>query len=100
MADLLDESIKDKYRQYFVNDLLKFMKDAIDWNAFPYLLKDIYHNDTEEGGLCANNQFHTKSIYLFDFMCKAGSIMILYPCYVMSKTYVFRCPNPYYFLGF
>ena len=38
MADLLDESIKEKYRQ--------FMKDAIDWNAFPSLLKDIYHNDT------------------------------------------------------
>jgi len=50
MADLLDESIKEKYRQYFVNDPLKFMKDAIDWNAFPSLLKDIYHNDTEEGG--------------------------------------------------
>jgi len=50
MADLLDESIKEKYRQYFVNDPLNFMKDAIDWNAFPSLLKDIYHNDTEEGG--------------------------------------------------
>jgi len=45
MADLLDESIKEKYRQ-FMNDPLKFMKDAIDWNAFPSLLKDIYHNDT------------------------------------------------------
>jgi len=64
MADLLDESIKEKYRQYFVNDPLKFMKDAIDWNAFPSLLKDIYHNDTEEGGLCTNNQFHTK-MHLF-----------------------------------
>jgi hypothetical protein len=50
MADRLDESIKEKYRQYFVNDPLKFMKDAIYWNAFPSLLKDIYHNDTEEGG--------------------------------------------------
>ena len=49
MADLLDESIKEKYRQ-FMNDTLKFMKDAIDWNAFPFLLKDIYQNDTEEGG--------------------------------------------------
>jgi len=36
MADLLDESIKEKYRQYFVNDPLKIMKDAIDWNAFPF----------------------------------------------------------------
>ena len=26
------------------------MKDAIDWNAFPPLLKDIYHNDTGQGG--------------------------------------------------
>jgi len=60
MADLLDESIKEKYRQHFVNDPLKFMKDAMYLNAFPYLLKDIYHNDTEEGRLCANNQFHTK----------------------------------------
>jgi hypothetical protein len=50
MADLLDESIKEKYSKYFVNDPLKFLKDPIDWNAFPYLLKDIYHNDTEEGG--------------------------------------------------
>jgi IS5 family transposase len=49
MAYLLDESIKEKYRQYFVNDTLKFMKDTIDWNAFPSLLKDLYHNDTEEG---------------------------------------------------
>ena len=37
-----DESIKEKYRQ--------FMKDAIDWNAFPSLLKDLYHNDNEEVG--------------------------------------------------
>ena len=48
MANPLDEFIKDKYRQYFVNDPLKFMMDAIDWNAFPYLLKDIYHNDGED----------------------------------------------------
>jgi len=43
-----DESIKQKYRQ-FMNDPLKFMKDAIDWNAFPSLLKDLYHNDNEDG---------------------------------------------------
>jgi len=42
-----DESIKQKYRQ-FMNDPLKFMKDAIDWNAFPSLLKDLYHNDGED----------------------------------------------------
>ena len=38
MADLLDEPIKEKYRQYFVNHPLKFMKDAIDWNSFSLLL--------------------------------------------------------------
>ena len=42
-----DESIKQKYRQ-FMNDPLKFMEDAIDWNAFPSLLKDLYHNDGED----------------------------------------------------
>jgi hypothetical protein len=30
MADLLDESIKEKYRQYFVNDPLKFIQDALN----------------------------------------------------------------------
>ncbi|MCL5408395.1 MAG: transposase [Candidatus Thermoplasmatota archaeon] len=50
MASLLDESIKEKYRQYFINDPLKFMKESIDWRVFPPLLKDLYHNDTEEGG--------------------------------------------------
>ncbi len=30
MSNLLDESIKEKYRQYFIDDPLKFMKDAID----------------------------------------------------------------------
>jgi hypothetical protein len=50
MANLLDESIKEKYRQYFVNDPLKFMKDAIDWNAFPPLLEDLYRNNTDKGG--------------------------------------------------
>jgi IS5 family transposase len=50
MANLLDESIKEKYRQYFINDPLKFMKETIDWNAFPPLLRELYHNNTEEGG--------------------------------------------------
>ena len=50
MADLLDESIKEKYRQYFVNDPLKFMKDAIDWNAFPPLLKDMHWGSTKTEG--------------------------------------------------
>ncbi|MEM3191446.1 MAG: hypothetical protein QXV17_03410 [Candidatus Micrarchaeaceae archaeon] len=43
-------SLLNKNRQYFINDPLKFMKDAIEWSAFPPLLKDLYHNDTEDGG--------------------------------------------------
>jgi len=27
-----------------------FMKDAIDWNAFPLLLEDLYRNNTDKGG--------------------------------------------------
>ena len=26
------------------------MRKAVDWSAFPPLLKDIYHNDTDKGG--------------------------------------------------
>ncbi|MEM4090109.1 MAG: transposase [Thermoplasmatales archaeon] len=43
-------SLLGKNRQYFINDPLKFMKDAIEWSAFPPLLKDLYHDDTEDGG--------------------------------------------------
>jgi len=50
MANLLDEALKEIYKEAIGRDPLAFMKDAIDWNAFPSLLKDIYHNDTEEGG--------------------------------------------------
>ena len=50
MANLLDESIREKYRQYFIDDPLKFMNDAIDWSSFPPLLSDLYHNDTDRGG--------------------------------------------------
>jgi len=60
MANLLDEALREIYKERMGHDPLAFMKDAMYWNAFPYLLKDIYHNDTEEGRLCANNQFHTK----------------------------------------
>ena len=50
MSDLFDTALKEKYRQYFVNDPLAFARDAIDWIAFPPLLKDLYHNDTDKGG--------------------------------------------------
>ena len=45
MSDLFDTAHREKYRQYFVNDPLVFMKDAIDWIAFDPFLKDLYHND-------------------------------------------------------
>ncbi|MEM3191177.1 MAG: hypothetical protein QW292_03625 [Candidatus Parvarchaeota archaeon] len=43
-------SLLGKNRQYFIKDPLKFMMDAIEWIAFPSLLKDLYHNYTEDGG--------------------------------------------------
>ena len=50
MSSLLDHALKEKYRTNAINDPLAFMKDAIDWTAFPPLLKDLYHNDTDRGG--------------------------------------------------
>ena len=50
MSSLLDEALKEKYRMNAINDPLAFAKDAIDWTAFPPLLKDLYHNDTDSGG--------------------------------------------------
>jgi hypothetical protein len=35
MSDLFDTALREKYRQYFVNDPL---------------LKDLYHNDTDREG--------------------------------------------------
>ena len=49
MANLLDEALKEIYKETMGRDPLAFMKDVIDWNAFPLLLKDIYHNDTGQG---------------------------------------------------
>ena len=50
MADFLDESIREKYRQYFINYLVEFMRKAVDWSAFPPLLKELYNNETHKGG--------------------------------------------------
>ena len=50
MSNLLNEELKEKYRTNATNDPLAFAKDAIDWTAFPPLLKDLYHNDTDRGG--------------------------------------------------
>ena len=49
MTDLFDTDLKEKYRQYFVKDILAFAKDAIDWTVFPHLVKVIYQNDTDRG---------------------------------------------------
>jgi hypothetical protein len=46
MSDLFDTALREKYRQYFVNDPLAFMKNAIDLSGFDALLKDVYRNDT------------------------------------------------------
>ena len=48
MANLLDEALREIYRERMYHDLLAFMKDAIDWNAFSPLLGDLYHNNTEK----------------------------------------------------
>ena len=49
MANLLDEALKEICKETMGRDPMTFMKEAIDWNAFPPLLKDIYHNDTGQG---------------------------------------------------
>ncbi|MEM4090810.1 MAG: hypothetical protein QXQ46_08750 [Thermoplasmatales archaeon] len=41
-------SLSSKNRQYFIKNPLKFMKGAIEWSAFPPLLKDLYHNHTKK----------------------------------------------------
>ena len=50
MSSLLDEALKEKYRHSGIHDPLAYMKDAIDWSVFPNLLKDLYHNQTDQGG--------------------------------------------------
>jgi hypothetical protein len=50
MNILLNEALKEKYWANAINDPLGLAKGAIDWSAFPPLLKDLYHNDTDKGG--------------------------------------------------
>lgn len=50
MSDLYDTVLKEKYRQYFVNDPLAFDTEAVDWITFHLLLNDPYRNDTDRGG--------------------------------------------------
>ena len=50
MANLLDEALREIYKERMGRDPLAFMKDAIDWNAFSPLLEDLYRNNTDKGG--------------------------------------------------
>ncbi len=50
MSDLFDHALREKYNSMKINDPLVFIKNAIDWDAFTPLLKDLYRNDTDNGG--------------------------------------------------
>jgi IS5 family transposase len=50
MSDLFDNALREKYKNSGIHDPLAFINDAIDWNTFSTLLKDLYHNDTDKGG--------------------------------------------------
>ena len=50
MGTLLDEGLKEIYKETMGRAPLAFMKDAIDWNAFPPLLEELYGNSTDKGG--------------------------------------------------
>ena len=47
MSCLFDQALKEKYNSMKINDPLVFIKNAIDWDAFTPLLKDLYRNDTD-----------------------------------------------------
>ncbi|MFP3130768.1 MAG: transposase [Nitrososphaeria archaeon] len=50
MANFLDEALREIYKETIGRDPLAFMNDAIDWNAFPPLLEDLYRNNTDTEG--------------------------------------------------
>lgn len=43
-------TLKEIYRVNGIHDPLAYMKDAIDWSIFPELLKDLYLNNSDQGG--------------------------------------------------
>lgn len=47
---LFDKALEEKYRINDITDPLALIKYAIDWDAFPPLMKDLYHNATDKGG--------------------------------------------------
>ena len=51
MSDPFDTALSVEYGGYSVNDPLAFTGEAIDWTAFPPLLNDFYHNDTDREGM-------------------------------------------------
>ncbi len=60
MSVLLYEALKEKYRTNAINDPLAFTKDAIDWNIFPPLLRDLYHSDFAQilTGVYSESEIH------------------------------------------
>ncbi len=50
MSTLYAETLKEIYRLNGIHDPLAYMKDAIDWSVFPELLKDLYLNNSDQGG--------------------------------------------------
>ena len=50
MSGLFDHALREKYNSMKINDPLVFIKNAIDWDVFTPLLKDLYRNDTDNGG--------------------------------------------------
>ncbi len=51
MVNLLTEALEEIYNKTMGPDPLAFIKDAIDWNALPPLLEDLYRNSTDKGEL-------------------------------------------------
>ena len=41
MSNLFDHALREKYNSMKINDPLVFIKNAIDWDAFTPLLKDL-----------------------------------------------------------
>ena len=50
MSDLFDNALREKYRNSGIHDPLAFIKNAIDWNSFSTLMKDLFHNETDREG--------------------------------------------------
>ena len=47
MSSPFDHAFREKYNSMKINDPLVFIKNAIDWDAFTALLKDLYRNNSD-----------------------------------------------------